>query len=1579
MMLAAPMSIMAESALAPATQEVTLNKIAVENMKQGNPQSEWGLTGAGDTNIQGFASQISVNLGDTVDFKIATDSTHYRIDIYRLGYYGGDGARKLDSIEENLSSAQVQPHPIVDYSLGLIDCGNWGVSASWQIPTDAVSGVYIAKLVREDGTAGENIIPFIVRDDSSTSNIVFQTSDTTWEAYNAWGGASLYTGDVPLNPDDMMAYMPPNCHCGLMAIGRAYAVSYNRPFITSTSPVGGPWDFVFGAESSAISWLEQNGYDVSYISGVDTARSGALLLNHDAFLSVGHDEYWSADQRTNVEAARDGGVNLAFWSGNECYWKVRWETSIDGSGTPYRTMVCYKETWANADIDPSVIGTGTWRDPRFADPGQEPENALTGTMFQVDSYRLDTMTIPYDMSKFRFWRNTDIANLQPGETASLTPNLLGYEWDSDVDNGFRPDGLVDLSLSTVSVNTYLYDYGSTVGPGDATHSLTMYRAASGALVFGAGTVYWSWGLDDNHEAEATPVDPNVQQAMVNMFADMGIQPDTLQASLVLATQSTDHTAPVSTITSPSLGASFVEGQRVTITGTAQDTGGGVVAGIEVSTDGGQTWHKADGRETWSYSWIAQASASYVLKSRAVDDSLNLETPSAGKQVTVSLPSTSSLWTFANKPAEETVVERNPVSLGIQFQASTSGYVDGIRFYKGFYNAGDHTVDLWTSAGALLASGVSVDETLSGWQTVSFSSPVHISAGTTYIASYHTDGYYSLTSNYLAQGYSNGFLSVAANGSVYAYGDGSIFPNANVGGNYWVDVVFAPDPNQLPVAASDSGFIVSRDSTLALTFNTLTANDTDPNGDPLTVVSVGNATHGTVSIDSQTKVVHFTPTAGYSGAAGFSYTIADGRGGTSSSTVSLTVDAAGQGLSIFSDSDGPSGSVQHENTPVELGVKFVASTNGTITGVRFYKAAGMTGTHVGSLWSASGTLLASATFSNETASGWQTVNFANPISITGGTTYVAAYLSDGSYVVDLNYFGSAFTNGPLTAPSNADGSGNGVFVYGSGINFPNGSYQASNYWVDVVYNQNTIANHAPVAANDNGFTALYNTPLAVSQATLIANDTDADGDPLSISSVGNASHGSVAFDSQNKVVTFTPTAGYTGAASFSYTVADGQGGTASATVSLTVGGAPTSESLFSQNSTPAMTADDGGSVELGVRFVASSDGTITGLSYYKGAQDTGTHTGSLWSSTGTLLASATFTNETASGWQTLTFANPIAISGGTSYVASYHSNGHYVADPNYFSAAYTNGDLTAPASGASGGNGLYAYGSSSLFPNQSYNATNYWVDVLYQRSSTNNVPVAANDSGFSTEISKPLTIQASALLANDSDRDNDPLSILSVGNASHGTVSFDSQTHTVTFTPTSNYLGAASFNYTISDGHGGTATAQASLNVTDPAQSVRLFSGDTPSQTYVADPNEVELGMKFQSDVAGTITGISFYKGSQNTGEHDAHLWTASGTLLASATFTNETDSGWQTVALDNPVQIDARTTYVVSYHTNGNYSATGDFFTSSLTNGHLTGLSDALAGGNGRYAYGDSGLFPSNSYNKSNYYVDVLFRPQLAA
>ncbi|WP_318530139.1 MULTISPECIES: DUF4082 domain-containing protein [unclassified Rhizobium] len=1559
------------------------NKIALENMKEGNPYSEWSIEGDGDATIQGFATEISTNIGGTVDFKIATDSTNYRIDIYRLGYYGGDGARLVDSIQKSLTTAQVQPHPIVDMSIGLIDAGNWDVSASWEIPDDAVSGVYIAKLVRLDGSEGASHIPFVVRDDASTSDIVFQTSDTTWQAYNAWGGASLYFGEVPVDPADMIGYLPPNCSCGVTAIGRASAVSYNRPIVTNTSPIGGTHDFVFGVEHSAIQWLEQNGYDVSYISGVDSSRNGQMILNHDAFLSVGHDEYWSAEQRAAVEQARDSGVNLAFWGGNDMYWKIRWEDSIDGNGTPYRTMVCYKETWGTS-TDPSDTGTGTWRDPRYADPGQKPENALIGTMFTVDSYRSDEITVGYDFSNLRFWRDTDIADLQPGQTYTMPKNILGYEWNSDVENGFRPAGLVNLSLSTVSVESYLRDYGTTVGDAVVEHSLTMYRAESGALVFSAGTVFWSWGLNDQHSGPYMETDRNVQQSMVNMFADMGIQPTTLVSSLILASESTDTLRPTSTITTPVVGATFIEGQHVTVTGTAADLGGGVIAGVEISTDGGQSWFKATGRENWSFNWVVQASGTYTIMSRAVDDSLNLETPGAGKQVTVNLPSnTVSLWTQASKPAMETTIDRDGVEVGLRFETTTNGTIEGIRFYKGFYNTGSHRVSLWDEAGNRIATGISTNESITGWQTVKFSSPVQITAGTTYTASYHTKGYYSSTLDYFDTGYQNGFLKTNANASVYSYTDTpGTFPGSIADGrNYWVDVLFNPGANTAPVAVDDNGFTIGRNGMLTLSIAALVANDTDANGDQLTITAVGGAVNGTVTLNTQNGTVIFQPNEGYSGPASFTYTVSDGRNGTDQGSVSLTVEEGPSGVSLFNPGDTPVGPVYVEGTGVELGMKFVASSAGEITGIRFYKAPGDTGTHTGALYDANGTRIASVTFTNESLSGWQTATFSNPIQITAGQTYTASYhSSNGTYYATGGYFSSSRTNGPLTAPSSdsVDG-GNGVFRYGTGGLVPTQSYNASNYWVDVVFKQSTV-NAAPVAANDNGYVATYNTALSIGASLLLANDNDPDGDALVITGAGNATNGTVAYNSQTNSVVFTPTTGHTGAASFSYTVSDGRGGTDTATVSLTVAPQSNATSLFSPSDTPSVTSSsDTTPVELGMKFVSSSSGQITGLRYYKSAQDNGTHVGSLWTASGDLITSATFVNESASGWQTVLFSQPVTISAGTTYVASYQSNGRYAVTPNYFTTTRTNGDLSAPSSATIGGNGVFAYGSGNEFPNQSWNSSNYWVDVLYERNTVNTAPVAVNDPGYQTQTGTPITIQASALLGNDTDADGDPLTITGVSNAVNGQVSFDSQANTVTFTPTAGHQGSASFRYEISDGQGGVSSAQVSLNVNAPNTDQTIFANSTPTIVSVNDNSPVNLGMKFQADVDGWITGIRFYKAANNTGPHTGYLWSADGDLITSATFTNETASGWQLADLAQDVEIDANTTYIVSYSTNGNYSATAGGFNSEVSNGNLRALSSTLSGGNGVYAYGSSGVMPASSYNSTNYYVDVAFRPQLAA
>jgi Bacterial Ig domain len=632
------------------------NPIEAENCLAGTPQSQWYINGAGSSNIVGFTTDISVNAGQTVFFKISTNAASWRIDIYRLGYYQGNGARFITSVSPLVTLPQIQPACLSDTTTGLVDCGNWAVSASWTVPTTATSGIYFARLIRLDtGEASPAI--FVVRNDSSHSDILVQTSDQTWHAYNDYGGNSLYTG----NP-----------------VGRAYKVSYNRPFHVFN---GNTW--LFTSEIPMIRWLEANGYDLSYFSSVDTDRNGSLITQHKIFMSVAHDEYWTTGQRTNVEAARAAGVNLAFFSGNESFFKTRWEPSIDGTNTPNRTLVCYKETFDNKVEDPAdpPIWTGIWQDARFSPPadGGRPENALTGQKTGVSappnppSYPID---VPQADGRMRFWRNTSIASLAPGQVYALPTGVLGYEWDEDADNGFRPAGLIRLSTTTESVTNYL-TFSPSPSPGSysfvpatVTHHLVMYRASGGALVFGAGTIQWSWGLDATHDLSGTPTDVNMQQASVNILADMGAQPATLQSGLVPAVASTDTTPPISTITSPSSGSSVAPGSPVTISGTASDSGGGVVGGVEISVDGGTTWHPAVGRESWSYTTTFNNNASVNIRSRAVDDSGNLEVPGLGITITVGTP--------APAPAVSSV---NPSS-GAQGQNLTSVIIAGSNFQSG---------------------------------------------------------------------------------------------------------------------------------------------------------------------------------------------------------------------------------------------------------------------------------------------------------------------------------------------------------------------------------------------------------------------------------------------------------------------------------------------------------------------------------------------------------------------------------------------------------------------------------------------------------------------------------------------------------------------------------------------------------------------------------------------------------------------------------------------------------------------------------------------------------------------------------
>jgi hypothetical protein len=252
---------------------------------------------------------------------------------------------------------------------------------------------------------------------------------------------------------------------------------------------------------------------------------------------------------------------------------------------------------------------------------------------------------------------------------------------------------------------------------------------------------------------------------------------------------------------------------------------------------------------------------------------------------------------------------------------------------------------------------------------------------------------------------------------------------------------------------------------------------------------------------------------------------------------------------------------------------------------------------------------------------------------------------------------------------------------------------------------TPVNDAPIAVADAGYFSRLSAPIMISAASLLANDKDLDGDALRITQVGSATNGTVSLNAQRNVL-FTLKAGVSGAASFSYTISDSKGGTATARVNLTIND-DANYSMWDADDRPSIINDsDSSAVELGVRFTAQVDGTITTLRFYKGPENGGTHSARLWTADGQQFATVSFSAETVQGWQQANLSVPIKIVAGQTYVASYHApNGQYSANENFFSQPLVSGPLTAVS-------GVYKYGGAGSFPDQTYNNANYWVDVVF---------------------------------------------------------------------------------------------------------------------------------------------------------------------------------------------------------------------------------------------------------------------------
>ena len=1069
----------------------------------------------------------------------------------------------------------------------------------------------------------------------------------------------------------------------------------------------------------------------------------------------------------------------------------------------------------------------------------------------------------------------------------------------------------------------------------------------------------------------------------------------------------------------------------------------------------------------------------------------------------------SLWNDTATPVVASAADSNAVEVGVKFTTEVNGVITGIRFFKGADNVGTHVAHLWTSDGTQLASATFQNETASGWQQVNFATPVPISANTVYVASYHAPaGRYAANINFFGASVDNPPLHAPAHDAsggngVFAYGPAGTFPNAPwQATNYWVDVVFETSPvtaTNAPLllltsaannftqyyaeilqaeglnafttadATNLSRALLEQHDTVLLgevalsTAQVATLSEWVDAGGNLIAMRpdkklaplLGLADQGTTLSEGYLKIAQNGPGRGIvaetiqyhgvadryelNGATSIATLYSNATTATTSPAVTLRHVGAGHAVAftfdlarsvvythqgnpewVGQDRDGvapvrtndlfypnyvdldkvaiPQADEQQRLlanliTQLTLRIKplprFWYLPNGAkaaiihalddhgteVGGTRLtynkFIAASRPGCSVAdweclraTSWAYANIDLSQEEAANYIARGFELgVHARNHVDDASCRNFDSFEQLHANYATDLEAFARSFPNVPrqqthryhciiwndwLTQAKVELAHGMrfsldyyywplswerrtltpGLFT-GSGI--PMRFADLDGTVIDVYQGVSHLVNETPLgypaaintmidrAVGAEGYYGFFGTHDDYQESTF--SDAVISAGVTRNVPVISALQALTWLDGRNSS-SFHRLAWNGNTLSFSITVGAGarnlqamlplssvsnelssishNGANVPFTVQTIKGvryaffsaAEGTYEAVYNNPlqppvadgitlwpadavpNTPAF--NDPSSVEVGVKFRSDIAGLITGIRFYKGAGNIGTHVGSLWSNDGVRLARGTFLNETTSGWQQLIFDKPVAISANTTYIASYHAdNGHYAADHDGFVNEVSNGPLHA-LSNAQSPNGVYSYGPSS-FPTLSNRATNYWVDVIFT-------------------LNPPRTLWKET---------------------------------------------------------------------------------DVPAIPSVTDTGAVELGVRFFSETAGKIKGIRFYKGANNTGTHTATLWNADGAPLATATFENETESGWQEVSFTQPVDIAANTTYVASYYApNGRYAASGNYFANSHDSAPLHAPSSAVANGNGVFKYGASG-FPNEFFNATNYWVDVVFEANL--
>lgn len=441
------------------------NPIQAENARPGTSSWTYPLAPAGA--IEGYPSATSLRPGSTLGLQVSTrPGESYRIEVYRLGWYRGAGARLIQCLPgcagEKKGTTQPVPEPA---PTGELRAG-WPVTDEMVVPPDAVSGYYVAKLVLTTGADKGKAasVPFIVQAPPTRQSVILvQAAVNTWQAYNNWGGKSLYdfnsSNGVP-----------------------ATRVSFDRPLVERAINHPFTWEYPL------VRFLEREGYDVAYVSDVDTHQNPAQLRRHRLVMTAGHDEYWSKEMRDGFEAALAAGTSLAFMGANTANAQIRYDNAE-------KTIVLYRSAPADPVSDPArkTVRFRELQPPR-------PECQLLGVQSRgglaapgdPERAYMPTAAVGTDP----WFRNTGLSE------STVLRDLVGYEWD-----------VVQPSCATPPL-TVLFHYEGAPSNADAVR----YTAPSGARVFSSGTLQFSWGLDDwGHPGRANQ---GLQQFMRNALEDL---------------------------------------------------------------------------------------------------------------------------------------------------------------------------------------------------------------------------------------------------------------------------------------------------------------------------------------------------------------------------------------------------------------------------------------------------------------------------------------------------------------------------------------------------------------------------------------------------------------------------------------------------------------------------------------------------------------------------------------------------------------------------------------------------------------------------------------------------------------------------------------------------------------------------------------------------------------------------------------------------------------------------------------------------------------------------------------------------